>query len=196
MQEIFDKLEVKTVDATFQLARDFGSPDIVFIGQDVDSNSVRRLTERLMSVEYKPIVIYLKQKQFPKETRLEIPVENNRPLNVKCDANSLLLNDLDVVDIMKLVENTVFVKTRKDTDVGKTIDTYITEVVEDGQKNIFSYLCSLRQARQTTIYCQLPVTGRNDPRSVILLKNLLKYADHIIDSRENRTHPDSERSPL
>jgi hypothetical protein len=195
LQELFDDLEVKVVDATFQAARDFGSPDIVFIGQKTDPNNMRLITERLVSVESRPVIVFLKQKQFLKETKLEIPAENNRSQNVKCDMDSPLLDSLSLRDLMKMADNTAFIKIKKGKDSDKAVTSYVTENKKD-EKNIYSFLFTSVEKGQHAIYCQLPVTDGNDPRYAVLLKNLLKFANNIIDSEENRTNPDIERRQL
>ena len=60
LQELFSDLEVEAVDATFQAARDFGTPDIVFIGQCLDPNNIRLITRCLMSLETKPVIVFLR----------------------------------------------------------------------------------------------------------------------------------------
>ena len=192
LQELFDKMEVKVTDATFQPAREFGSPDIVFVGQCIDPNSMRLVTDRLETVEPEPVIIYLKQKQFLKESKLEIPAENNRPQSFICDVNSILLSGLGMVDIMKMVEDTSFIKVKKDGNSGRTIKSYVTEDKKD-EKNIYSYLFAERHWGKNSVYCQLPIYDGDDPRGAILLKNILNHAVEFIDSRENQINSDNER---
>jgi hypothetical protein len=187
LQGLLDELEIKVVDATFQAARDFGSPDIVIIGQYTDPNNMRLIIERLDSVEPKPVIIYLKQKQFSKEAKLEIPAENNRSQNVTCDMNSPLLDGLSLRDIMKMADDAVFIKIKKEKDPDRVVSSFITENKKD-EKNIYSFLFTAAEKEQHAIYCQLPVTDRNDPRYAVLLKNLLNFADNIIESRENQSN--------
>lgn len=192
LQELFDILEVEATDATYQPAREFGSPDIVLIGQNTEPNSVRIITERLVPVEPKPLIIYLKQKQLIRELKLEIPAENNHPQSVTCDANGILLNGLNMVDMMRLVDDALFVKIKKDRGSDGTIKSFVTESIKD-QKNIFSYLFTIENRGQKLVFCQLPVTDRKDPRCAILLKNILKFSVNFIDSREKQINPDNER---
>lgn len=180
LQELFNELEVKCIDATFQPARDFGSPDIVFIGPHIDPNRVRIVTKRLISVQPKPVVIYLKQKHFLKETKIEVPTENNISQTVKFNRDNPFLIDLNFHDILSLVDKAHYLKIRKEDNADRTIRSYIYEKVQD-EKNIFSYLLTTQEKEQFSIYCQLPVTDGNDPRYVILLKNILKFADNVSD---------------
>ncbi len=187
LQELFNKLEVKIVDATFQAARDFGSPDIVFIGQHTDPNNMRLITKRLVSVEPKPVIIYLKQKQFLKETKVIVPLENNISQTVMCSRDNLFLLDLNFHDVLSLVDKADYLKIRKDENADKTIRSFIYEQVQD-EKNIYSYLLTIRDKEQYSIYCQLPVTDSNDPRYAVLLKNILSVADSISDEIKKETH--------
>ncbi len=173
---LFQKMEVKVVDATFKTARDFGKPDIVFVGENTDPNNMQILENSISSVNLRPVVIYLKQKQFLKEAKIEVPTENNYSQNVKCDMESSLLKDLNLSDILSLVDNTNYLKSKKDDNKERYIQSFITEEKED-TNYIYSYLCTAKKDNQITIYCQLPVTTGDDPRSVILLKNMLRYAE-------------------
>jgi len=184
LQRFFRDLEVTATDATFQAARDFGTPDIVFIGQYVNPKNMQVITHHLMSVETEPVIIFLRQKELLKNAKLEIPKENNRSKSVVCDPNSPLLQGLTRRDIMNMVDNAIYVKIKRKKDKGRSIDSYVTEVMRD-KKNIYSYLCTIKEKDQVTIHCQLPVTDGDDPRFRILFKNLLKFADKISDSQKN-----------
>lgn len=184
LQKFFRDLEVTATDATFQAARDFGTPDIVFIGQYVDPKSMQVITHHLMSVETKPVIIFLRQKQLLKNAKIEIPEENNRSKSVVCDPNSPLLQGLTRRDIMNMVDDAIYVKIKRKKDKGRSIDSCVTEAKKD-KKNIYSYLCTIKEKGQVTIHCQLPVTDGDDPRFRILFKNLLKFADKISDSQKS-----------
>jgi len=184
LQKIFRDLEIEATDAAFQAARDFGTPDIVFIGQYVDPKNMHVITHHLMFVETKPVIIFLRQKQLLKNAKLEIPEENNRSKSVVCDPNSPLLQGLTKHDVMSMVDDAIYVKIKRKKDKGRSIGSYVTEVMKD-KKNIYSYLCTIKEKDQVTIHCQLPVTDGDDPRFRILFKNLLKFADKISDSQKN-----------
>jgi len=184
LQKSFNDLEVEAVDATFQAARNFATPDIVFIGQNLDSNSMQIITDRLASVDNKPITIFLKQKQLPKNSNIEILKENNHSVNVTCDVNSPLLKGLNKLDIMHMVDSAIHIKVKKQKDKGWTIKSYVTEIIKD-EENIYSYLLTIEKEGEIVIYCQLPVTDSDNPRYHILLKNLLGFADKINDSQKN-----------
>ena len=192
MQELFEYLEVEAADATFQSTRDFGTPAIFFIGQYLDPNSMRLITRRLKSVETKPVIVFLRQKQLLKNAKIEIPTENNSSQNVECDANCPLLNSLNLRDVMNMVDGATYVKIKKEKDKNRSIDSYVTEVMKD-KKSIYSYLCTVKEKGQVTIYCQLPVTDDNDPRYAVLLNNLLRFADIISGSKRNQINRHIER---
>ncbi len=183
LQKIFGDLEIKTTDATFQAARNFETPNIVFLGQDLDANSMQVITNRLASLDNKPIVIFLRQKQLPKNSNTVIPDENNRSVNVACDLNSPLLKGLNKLDVMHMVDSAIHIKIKKQKDKNWTIESSVTEISED-DKHIYSYLTIVRDNEQVTIYCQLPVTDNDDPRYGILLQNLLELANKLSDAQK------------
>jgi hypothetical protein len=184
LQKISSDLKIETVDATFQAARNFGTPDIVFLGQDLDPNSMQVITDRLASVDNKPIIIFLRQKQLPESNNVDIPKENNRSINVACDLNSPLLKDLDKLDVMHMVDSAAHIKVRKQKDKNWIIKSFVTEISECNEY-IYSYLMSVRNKERVTIYCQLPVTDNDDPRYRILLLNLLELANKISDAQKS-----------
>ncbi|MBN2180609.1 MAG: hypothetical protein JW715_01750 [Sedimentisphaerales bacterium] len=197
LQELFGKLEVKTIDATFQAARDFGSPDIVFIGQHTDPNNMRLIFERLVSVKPKPVIIYLKQKQFLKETKVTVPVEDSISRTVGCSRDNPFLLDLNFCDILSMVDKAKYLKIKKDENSGRTIRSFIYEQVQD-EKNIYSYVLTIQEGENFSIYCQLPVTDGNDPRYAILLKNILSFADSVSNEmkRKAQASNSNEREKL
>ena len=170
--EIFRKMEIKFADATFQAVRDFGRPDIVLIGELLDPNSISVITGRLSSFEPKPIVVWLRQKQLPASSKIEIPAKDNTPLNIKYDKDSPLLTGLNERDILNLVDGCSYVKIRNENTAVKSA---VTEINKD-EKYILSYLSVIEEKGGVqTIYCQLPITDGN-PRGILLLNNILKNA--------------------
>jgi hypothetical protein len=176
LQKILDDLEVEAVDATFQSARNFGTPEVVFIGEDLDPNSMQLITDRLALAKNKPLIIFLKQKQLLRDLGIDIPEIDRKAESIECDFDCRLLRGLGRRDVMSLLNSTVSVKIKRDD--GKSIDSDITEVDQDN-KNMYSYLCTIEERNRTTIHCQLRVTDDKDPRCGILLKNLLKLANEI-----------------
>ncbi|MHC4757290.1 MAG: hypothetical protein ACYTE8_01405 [Planctomycetota bacterium] len=183
LQKHFGDLEVEAVDATFQAARNFGTPDIVFIGQNLDPNSMRVITSNLASVDNKPVTIFLKQNQLPKNSNIKIPKENNQSINVVCNPDSPLLKGLTKLDLMHMVDKAIYIKVRKQKDKDWAMDSFVTEISKD-KKYVYSYLVNIQNKEQFTIYCQLPITDSDDPRYGVLLKNLLELANKISDSQK------------
>jgi hypothetical protein len=179
LNELFKKMEVKTADAIFQAVRDFGKPDIVFIGQQLDPNSISVITGRLSALEPKPVAIWLRQKQLPYNSKIEIPAKDNTPANVKYDKKSPLLTGLNERDIISLAANSCYIKIKNENI---SVGSFVSEAAAD-DKYILSYLCSIEdKGGLYTIYCQLPVIDDNDPRGTLLLGNLLKFADKKVAS--------------
>jgi hypothetical protein len=184
LQKIFKQMEVEAIDATFQAVRNFGTPDIIFVGQNVCPDNMSIITDYLESVDSKPMLIFLKQKQLPKSTTFEIPDANSHCQQVFCDINSPLLQGLNKLDIMNLVANAAYVKIKKPKCEDRIVNSFVTEVVED-KRYLYSYLATIQEEEQVIVFCQLPVTDGDDPRGMILLNNLLKFAYKINVSQDN-----------
>ncbi|MBN1974854.1 MAG: hypothetical protein JW787_14535 [Sedimentisphaerales bacterium] len=177
--ELFGKMDIKVVDATFKTARDFGKPDIVFVGENTDPNNMQILADGITSAKTEPVLIYLRQKQFLKESKIEVPTDNNLSKTIGLIKTNVFMAGLDFRDVTTLANNSHYLKIKKD-DADKIIRSYVDEVIKD-EKNLYSYLCTIRQKNQVVIYCQLPVTDGNDPRSAVLLKNILNYTESVIN---------------
>lgn len=186
LQEFFKSMKVETVDATFQAARDFKAPDIVFIGEQTNLNSMQIILHSLAPIENKPVVIFLRQKQLLENTLSEILLENDYSQKVVFDVNTPLLTGLSKRDIISILDGTMCVKIRKGENEDVSINSYVTEKAKD-RKYIYTYLCTIRKKGEVTIHCQLPVMNNEDPRCVVLLNNLLGFADKICDSQRSRS---------
>jgi hypothetical protein len=186
LREFFKGMKVETVDATFQAARDFGIPDIVFIGEHTDPNSMKVIIYHLASVETKPVLVFLRQKQLLENPIAEIPLENDYSQKIVCDINSPVLTGLNKRDIIEMLDGTICVKIRKGDKEDISINSYATEVVKDS-KDIYSYLCTIEHEGQVTIHCQLPVMNNEDPRCAVLLNNLLEFAVKISNSQKDQS---------
>lgn len=188
LQRFFGDSEVDFTDATFQAARDFSTPDIVFIGPELDPNSMRVITHRLASIDSKPVVIFLRQNQLPKGDQTEIPEINNHPKSVVCDNNSPLLQGLNKLDIMAMLDSVSYIRISKLKDNDWSIDSHVTETM-GGKKSVHTYLSTIEEEGQVTIYCQLYPPDGDDPRYDVLLQNILKFAHKVVESKkaDNRT---------
>ncbi len=185
--DLFRKMEVKVVDATFKTARDFGKPDIVFVGENTDPNNMQILVNSINSAKAQPVVIYLKQKQFLKESKIEVPADQNISKTVVLSRDNAFMIGFDMHDIMSLANNAGYLKIKKN-DTDRAIHSYVYEVTKD-ENNFYTYLCTIHQKDQLTIYCQLPVTSIDDPRCAVLLKNILLYAESTINEIKANHEP-------
>ncbi len=178
--DLFKKMEVKVVDATFKTARDFGKPDIVFVGENTDPNNMRLLANSITAANTEPAIIYLKQKQFLKENKIEVVTGREKVKNITLTRSSTLLPGLYFSDIFILANNSDYLKFIIEEDSDSIIHSEINENIES-ENNIYSYLFTVRQRNQAKIYCQLPVTSIDDPRCAVLLKNILQYTESEIN---------------
>ncbi|MHC4168416.1 MAG: hypothetical protein ACYSWQ_15800 [Planctomycetota bacterium] len=172
---------MEVIDATFQSARDFGTPEIVFIGENLDPNNVRIIDDRLAMSQSKPVTIFLRQKKLPIESLMEISEDDSSPQHIEIDFDSRFLSGLGTRDLMNLVDEAVHIRIKRDK--GRLVNSYITEVTQD-KKHLFSYFLTFEEEGRITIYCQLRVADSKDPRCGVLLRNMLEFADRIIRVRE------------
>jgi len=184
LQKIFKDFQVHAADATFQAIRDFQDPNIIFIGENVGPKNFQTLKERILSKDKcLEVVVFLRQKQFPKDWPIQAASDEELTRNVFCDPNSTLLSGLNKLDIMNMVRNSVPAKITKQKDKEWKADSHISELKEDG-KQIYSYLAVIQDEKLTTIYCQLPLTRdfSKEPRSALLFRDLLEYVfeDNVI----------------
>ena len=155
--ELFTKMKVKVIDATFKSARDFSKPDIVFIGENTDPNNMKIIAESIANVTLKPVVIYLKQTQFPKENKIDIPADSNTGHSITIAKDNGFLLDLSLSDIHSMIQNSTCLKIKKDENSRRNVQSYINEESQDIEE-ICSYLCTEKKDSQVMIYCQLPIT--------------------------------------
>ena len=182
LRKFSDSLGIKIVDATFQAARQFATPDVVFIGINTDVNSIKTINKQLELQKTKPVIIYLKQKRLPKDINVEIPEEQKGPAEVVCDFNSPLLDGLNSFDIITLIRNSSYIKLKKQQE-GTLINSVVSEEIKD-PRNIYSYMFIIEQTEAVTIYCQLDSSDVENPQYQLLLTNLLRYAEKVVKSRE------------
>ncbi len=183
LQKIFKQRRVKTVDATFQAARDMTEPNIVFIGQHTDVNSFVRISERVRRSRSEPVVIVLRQDSLPYDGYVMIPEEDNVSRKAGCDVNSPLLKGLNKRDINAMVDDARYVKIRKNEEQEHEIDSIVTETIED-DRYVYSYLVVVKRGERVTTYCQLPAADGENPVQGVLLGNLLQHAYNIVENRQ------------
>jgi hypothetical protein len=178
LQRIFTDLQVNVSDATFQAIRDFQIPDIVFVGENVGPKSFDTLLGRiLVKDENLRAIVFLRQEVFPEAWPVQVLSAETLTQSVSCDPNRPLLSGLNRFDIMNLlsVVTPVGITTPKGEEW--ELDWYIGEPGKSGEQT-GGYLAVVRQAALTTAYCQVPITGdfAREPRSAVLLRNLLQFA--------------------
>ena len=177
LQKIFKGLQVHAADATFQAIRDFQDPNIIFIGENVGPKNFQTLKERILSKDKcLEAVVFLRQKQFPKNWPIQVASVEELSRNVSCDPNSTLLLGLNKLDIMNMVSNAIPTKITKRKDKEWKVDSYISGPRKT-EKQIYSYLAVIQDKNLTTVYCQLPLTKdfSKEPRSALLLRDLLGF---------------------
>lgn len=184
--EFFKSMKVESVDSTFQAARDFKAPDIVFVGEYTELINMKTLLHSLAPIKNKPVVIFLRQKRLLENTLSEILLENDYSRKVICDMNSPLLTGLDKRDIIGILDRTMCVKIRKGENEDISLYSCVTEKTQDRQY-IYTYLCTIRYKEEVTIHCQLPLMNNGDPRCVVILNNLLGFADEMCNSRRDQS---------
>jgi hypothetical protein len=190
LQRIFANLGFEAVDATFQPARNFGTPEIVFIGEDLDPNSVHVINRRLDLAQRKYVTVFLRQKRLPPRSNAEMSDTGSLPQNFVCKPESPLLKGLGARDLMGLADDATCLRIR--TDGSERSESHVTVLAQD-KNNLYSYLCTLEQESRTMVFCQFRVTDHKDPRCGILLRNLLELADEMSDSEGNEPDVTSER---
>lgn len=177
LQRIFSELQVQAVDATFQPVRDFQTPDVVFVGENTDLQSLENLRSRLDSQPKSDRrIVFLRQSRFPEEWNVEVPAKAE-PLRRFChDPNSVLLSGLNQLDIMHMARNAVPVGLADKKQKEGSVVSHVGEPAEAG-KAMLSYMVAVQEEVLTSIYCQLPITEdfEADPRSAALLCNLLEF---------------------
>ena len=172
LQRVFHELDVNAVDAAFQGVRDFASPSVVFMGEFSETNVMELITARLSQMPKQPIVIFLRQRQFPKALEVKAVDDVNAPRSIICDMNTPLLKDLTRADMLNLLSKAVSIETKAKS--GFT-HSFVTERA-DNQEPARTYLSTLNADGRLHVFCQLPVMDPCDPRQTTMLHNLIEFA--------------------
>lgn len=173
LEALLPQFGIKPADASFQTVRDFGSPDIIFVGEYLDSVNMQTLIERRTETSKAPVVILLRQKQLPEELEAAISKKMDPCCPVVREPNGPLLKDLSGLDVMRLLGDANVVEVEKHVD--RSIRSDLTAAREDARA-ILSYLCVIEEANRILLFCQLPAIARDDPRQMTLLGNLVEFA--------------------
>jgi hypothetical protein len=178
LQTLLPQFGLEPADASFQTVRDFGSPDIVFVGENLDRMSMRTLVQRASATSKAQVLILLRQKQFPEELDAAISekVDPCRPVVRK--PNSPLLKDLGGADVIQLLHDANAVEVER--HVGRSIHSDLTPAKEDAKAST-SYLCVVEDKPCVLLFCQLRAVTPDDPRQMTLLRNLIQFACQTAD---------------
>lgn len=178
LQKIFKSIGVKVVDATFQTARDFSKPDIIFVGENTEPKDMKVLDRHLMVSGNKPVLVSLSQKDFAKTDMLQIckPSRNTEVVSSQKDAD--ILKGLGKFDVLNFIANARPVYFSNGLKANKTrASLWISKVSAEDQK-AKSYAGMITERGYKTIFCQLPVMKgfAEDPAARKLFFNLLDLA--------------------
>ena len=189
LQDIFNDLQILAGDATFQAVRDFQKADILFVGEKIEDTSWDILEDGILGVKTKPrTLILLNQKKFPQGWPVKVTKGEKMAANVVCDPNHPLMFGLTKLDVMNMLQGAVSVEIANTNSNTVQLNSCIDEH-SNYKKQTRSYLTTAKNKKLTVIYCQIPIieTFGSDPRSAILLGNILRFA-YTLDSTENRNY--------
>jgi hypothetical protein len=190
LQTLLPQFGLQPADASFQTVRDFGSPDLVFVGETLDRMNMQTLLQRMAGTSKAQVVILLRQKQFPKEFDAAISEKADPCRPVVRKPNSPLLKDLGGADVIQLLHDANAVKVEK--HVGRSIHSDLTPAREDAQAGT-SYLCVVEDKPRVLLFCQLPAVAPDDPRQMTLLHNLIQFACQAADRADSNRQTQMER---
>ena len=174
LQRAFREMDVNAVDAAFQGVRDFASSAVVFVGESSEMRAVQMILDQVRQAPRPPVVVFLRQRQFPKELEIEAVSDVNSPGSIVCDMNAPLLKGLTRLDIGSLVSQAVGIERRSRSGITRSF-------VGGGPHR--TYLYTVNADGRAYVFCQLPVMDPCDPRQVTLLGNLVEFAAAEADRR-------------
>ena len=191
LQKLFKSTGIKAVDATFQTARDFSKPDLIFIGENTPPKYMEAINGHMMASDNKPMVVFLAQKEFEKTALLKICKPSTKKI-ITYDMQAGLLKGLTKSNILVLTAEAKPVCLNKDPQTQKhEIDSLISQGQPNKDKRFESYIGIIQERGYKTIYCQFPIMSdiKNNPVSRKLFFNLLEAA--ITQIREKAVEIDS-----
>jgi hypothetical protein len=178
LQAVLPGFGVTGVDAAFQAVRDFGRPQIIFVGERLDSAGMKVLFERIAAIRERVIVVLLRQRQLPDELGVIVRGKPDVGRPVVCASDSPLLAGLAMRDVTRLLCDAHAVEIEGGPD--RAIDSHVSIPGAEPEK-VLSYLGLIKDAHRTFLCCQLPTSARDDPRQMTLLHNIVQYACRRID---------------
>jgi hypothetical protein len=189
LQALLPEFGVTAADAGFQAIRDFGHPDIIFVGEYLDSTSMQILAERVAAAPGRLVVVLLRQRQFYRDIDVVIGEKTDPCSPTVPEPNSVLLKGLCGRDVMRLLSDANAVKVRRYPD--RSIDSHLT-ALGDAQ-SVRSYLCTVREGNCIILFCQLPAVAHQDPRQMTLVHNIVQFACDQVGPAEPNEPARSER---
>jgi hypothetical protein len=169
LQQAFRVLDVNCVDAAFQGVRDFGLPSAVFIGEFAEMKAVQTVLDRVAQAPEQPVIVFLRQSQFPKALEVKLANDANSPRSIVCDMNTPLLRGLTHLDVSNLLPQAVGIE--PNSQGGRT-HAFIAGAGSPRRM----FLHSLNADGRSLVFCQLPTLDPCDPRQVTVLRNLVEFS--------------------
>ena len=189
LQEIFEHLKINTIDAGSQAGLAFSKPAVIFFGEETDAAAIRRIWYGLEDIDPKPIVVLLRQKQFPEE--LGVETESSSELHrIDCVMSSPFLKGLAEYDLMGGLRGIKGVRIVPKENELVIADSALAQSQRD--QGLLSYLARVERGNHTYVYCQLPIVAdfAENPVSGALLRNLIEFAcDNVTDNVPVIYHP-------
>jgi hypothetical protein len=183
---------IEAADASFQAVRDLRVPEIVFVGERLDEENMRLTFDRVRQAQDVVTIVFGQDRLTGGFDAAGITVTD--PCHpVIAEPNSVLLTGLSSRDAMWLLNDARPLRIKRRPD--RSIHSHLT-AVESDSKVVLSYLSIVEQHSRTTLYCQLPATDRDDPRQMVLLRNILQFAcERAERARSARATSDEREKP-
>ncbi len=190
VQKLLSEFGLAATDAAFQAVRDFGSPRVIFLGEGLDPCDIQMILERVRMTEANAVVILLRQRQFPAELQVSIARDRDPCDTVVWERGSALLDGLAARDLAGLLRGATAVDIKGRP--GRSVASCVTGAAQ-ATDEICSYLGVVQEENHAILYCQLPISDRQDPRQIVLLRNLLRVAGAGLRSATGHDATDIER---
>jgi hypothetical protein len=173
-QKLLSQLAISYTDASYQLVRDFSTPDIVIIGPDSNPNKTQVLFDRLKTCNQPHVIFIMKQTEYPVLSRIKTVDCPSQFEHITIDPQSDFFNDLDTCDLLTMLEQRASCLCIPDKAFAGSLKSLLT-CRTDYPGNMNSILGFITDSNRTVIYCQLSIKDTN-PAAILLFKNILAYS--------------------
>ncbi len=190
VQKLLSEFGLAASNAAFQAVRDFGSPRVVFLGEGLDPCDIRMILERVRMTEADTIMILPRQRQFPEELQVSITRDQDPCDNIAWERGSALLEGLAARDLTGMLRGAAAVNVKRRP--GRSVTSWVTGAAR-ATDEICSYLGVVQEENHAILYCQLPIADGQDPRQMVLLRNLLRVAGAWLRPAPGHEATDLER---